>query len=338
MSANVDSMAYTGEEPWHGLGEQLDDDPDTMTIFRRSGLDWKVTKTPIYADLRNPDLDGLSFTDRGVEAPDHVAVVRSDTADVLGVHKNSYEPIQNEELFKIGDVLAQETSATFHTAGALGIGEEVWVLMSFEDAMTVEGDPRGEMEKYFLIRSSHDGSHALDVRFTPVRVVCQNTMNMAVSGSQSSFSIRHTKGAEERLRQVRKSLKAASAYYDEIEGVLSAWTSEPLRLEDFIADVADELFPEPDRADEERSSYAQKSHDTLCDLFEGEAEGMTPSIRNTRYGALQAVTEYADHHKRFQGSGRFSKEESRFRSIVDGSSRRFKNEGFKLIAEAGDGE
>ena len=171
----------------------------------------------------------------------------------------------------------------------------------------------------------------MDTRFCAIRVVCQNTLNIALNGTKPSFSIRHTQAAEDQIERVKESLKAASKYYESLEEVLTAWTRRPMDLHEFIFSVADRLFPTDE--DGERSGKAKADRERLIDLFEDGA-GINSSISETKYSALMAVTEFSDHAKTFRSSDRYNRNEARFRSIVDGSAARFKRKGYKLIEQA----
>jgi len=248
--------------------------------------------------------------------------------DVLGVVGKTYNPIQNAEAFSFLDPLVRDSDIEYHTAGALGRGEVVWILLKKNGPMLVDGD---EIENYLLLRTSHNGSTALEAMMTPVRVVCQNTLNFAldsVSGGQ--FRVKHTNTAQVEMEQASKVLNKASEYFQSLQETFEQFLDAPFSMDE-MERVAEMLFP-PGR-DGERSTQALNSISVMKDLFE-DGTGVTGSIRGTKYAGVQAVTEFADHHKTFRSSSRYDESEARFRSIVDGSAKKFKQKGFEMIAEA----
>jgi phage/plasmid-like protein (TIGR03299 family) len=151
------AMFYTGEPPWHGLGTRLDNPATAAEAITAAGLDFTV------------ELTRLTTID-GIPVPQRVAVVRSDTQDVLGVVSPAYVPVQNRQAFGFLDAIAAEGGIRYHTAGALRRGERVWLLGKLPGEIRVK-DSDDVTEKYLLLSNSHDGSSALRVYFTPVRVV-----------------------------------------------------------------------------------------------------------------------------------------------------------------------
>ena len=151
------AMLYTGEPPWHGLGTRLDNPATATEAIVAAGLDYQV------------ELTRLTTID-GIPVPQRVAVVRSDTQDVLGVVSPAYVPVQNRQAFGFLDAIAAEGGIRYHTAGALRRGERVWLLGKLPGEIRVK-DSDDVTEKYLLLSNSHDGSSALRVYFTPVRVV-----------------------------------------------------------------------------------------------------------------------------------------------------------------------
>ena len=203
------AMMYYGEAPWHRLGTKLDHPATAEEAIRAASLDWEVAKKPLF----------ISHGEKSHEVPDRFAVVRQDQLDqdekpaVLGIVGPEYTPWQNREAFAWFDPIVGQGAAVYHTAGALGNGERVWILAKLPDKIQVIGDDIAD--KYLLLSNSHDGGSSVQVKFTPIRVVCQNTLTMALSEGRS-IRIHHTKNLKERMAAARDALGIIEARFKDI--------------------------------------------------------------------------------------------------------------------------
>lgn len=215
MAANINSIAYYGTEPWHGLGTRVDDKQTSDEMLIAAGLNWKVEKRNINGSV--------------IGAQELVRLARPnyDEVDIqLGRCTKAYHPLQNDEAFKIFDMVAGFDKATFHTAGALGDGETIWVLAKLPTSIRVKGDDI--VDKFMLLSNTHNGSEAISVKFTPIRVVCQNTLNMAMSDGNSSIRIRHTANMEAKLASLPNLFGITNTEFDEVEEVYKAMAAKQL--------------------------------------------------------------------------------------------------------------
>ena len=196
-------LIYVGEVPWHGLGSRLD---APATPPRRStppGLDLEVGLSPLA-------------TADGTPVPRKKAVVRRDNGEVIGVVGNGYVPVQNREAFGFLDAVAADGAVRYHTAGSLRRGERIWLLGKLPGQIRVRGS-EDLTEKYLLLSNSHDGSSALRVFFTPIRVVCANTLAMADRGGKGEgIAIRHQGNLPAKIREAQEVLGLARRYYDDL--------------------------------------------------------------------------------------------------------------------------
>lgn len=192
-----DRMAFVGETPWHRLGQRVAPHIGSEAMCEAAGLDWAVTKVPAPGarlDKRNETYD------RYLICREPVGDEESEVA--LGMVGPAYQPLQNIEAFKFFEPLLETGFAQFHTAGALGNGERVWVLAKLVDQIVIGHDDK--IDRFLLLSNSHDGSGAVSVRFTPIRVVCQNTLNLAVKpGGKPASSIRHTRHMQKHMAKAQ---------------------------------------------------------------------------------------------------------------------------------------
>ena len=196
------SMAFYGETPWHELGTRLDNPATAAEAIAAAGLDYEV------------ELTRLETVD-GIPVPQRRAVVRTDTSEAIGVVGRGYVPVQNQECFGFLDAVVSEGGLRYHTAGALGKGERIWLLAKLPDQIQIKNSA-DVVDKFLLLSNSHDGSAALRVYFTPVRVVCQNTLNMAeVRARGQGISILHKGDLTSKIREAQRVLGLAERFYDD---------------------------------------------------------------------------------------------------------------------------
>lgn len=193
MPANVETMFSVRETPWHGLGRIIMDAPASREALELAGLDWQVESRNIYSGT-------------GAMIPGYRANVRSTDDAVLGVVSDRYRIVQNEEAFQFTDDLLGE-GVTYETAGSLQGGKKVWMLARLPRKYLIAGD---QVEPYLVIFNSHDGSSGVKVAMTPIRVVCQNTLNLALNTAKRSWTARHTENVLLRVQDARETLQLDS--------------------------------------------------------------------------------------------------------------------------------
>ena len=193
MPANVEIMFSVRETPWHGLGRIVMDAPASREALELAGLDWQVESRNIYSGT-------------GAMIPGYRANVRSTDDAVLGVVSDRYRIVQNEEAFQFTDDLLGE-GVTYETAGSLQGGKKVWMLARLPRKYLIAGD---QVVPYLVIFNSHDGSSGVKVAMTPIRVVCQNTLNLALNTAKRSWTARHTENVLLRVQDARETLQLDS--------------------------------------------------------------------------------------------------------------------------------
>lgn len=199
MAANVESMFYVRQTPWHGLGTRVIEAPTSKEALIAAGLDWRVRQEPIYTDTEE-QIDG------------YCANVRETDRKVLGVVTERYKVIQNEEAFAFTDALLGE-GVRYETAGSLQGGRKVWVLAHMPHEYIISGE---RISPYLLFSNTHDGSGAVKVALTPIRVVCNNILNLALSTAKRCWSTIHTGDIQNKMQEAKNTLLLAETYMDSL--------------------------------------------------------------------------------------------------------------------------
>lgn len=199
MAANVETMFYVRETPWHGLGTRVMEAPTSKEALIAAGLDWKVLQEPIYT--------GTEETIEGYRAN-----VRETDRRVLGVVSERYKVIQNEEAFAFTDALLGE-GVRYETAGSLQGGRKVWMLAHMPHEYIISGE---RISPYLLFSNTHDGSGAVKVALTPIRVVCNNTLNLALNTAKRCWTTIHTGDIKNKMQEAKNTLLLAETYMDSL--------------------------------------------------------------------------------------------------------------------------
>lgn len=201
MSANVESLFFVKEPCWHGLGIRVEEALNSKDALIMSGLNWTVDQKKVIVD--------------GISLPNYKANVRSSDGKVLGIVSERYKIVQNVDAFAFTDNIINngEIEVRYETAGSLANGRRVWMLAQLPKT-TILGD---DVENYMVFSNSHDGSGAIKVALTNTRVVCQNTLTLALSGAKRSWSVKHMGSMESKLHEAQVSLGFAKDYFGGVE-------------------------------------------------------------------------------------------------------------------------
>lgn len=199
MAANVENMFYVRETPWHGMGTKVMEASTSKDALIMAGLDWKVLQEPIYTG-----------TEELVEG--YKANVRDCDRKVLGVVTDRYKVIQNDEAFAFTDELLGE-GVRYETAGSLQEGKKVWILARLPQEYIISGE---RISPYLVFSNTHDGSGAIRVAITPIRVVCNNTLNLALNTAKRSWSMIHTGDIKGKMQEAKDTLFMAEKYMDNL--------------------------------------------------------------------------------------------------------------------------
>jgi phage/plasmid-like protein (TIGR03299 family) len=248
-----------------------------------SNLDWTVSKVPV---LSAHDLTPVK---------DKYAVIRDDTKHPLGVVGKRYEPISNRESFRVFETALGEGQGQIDTIGALGEGERVWCLAKLPETFEpIQGDP---VDRYLLCCTSHDGSKSMEIMFTSIRVVCNNTLTAALNGSKHKVSIRHTSRWEDRLRVAHQVLNQSSLYWYKMKQACHVLANESVgRVE--TGAFLDAMFPQTEAGGQRQHTGRSE---VLRLLEEGKGSEIA-GVRGSKWGLYNAFTEYIDHSQSIKGN------------------------------------
>lgn len=234
MAHNIHVNKHTGhssffsvkEKAWHGLGQIVEQYPTSAEAIQHAGLDYEVIKSPLYTKG-----SGITQTANGIEAgneeqhvPNYFANIRSDNNALLGVVGKDYHIVQNKDAFEFFDaIVGGGDGILYETAGALGNGERIFITAKLPDYIRV-GNGDDVTEKYIFLTTSHDGSGSITAAFTPIRIVCQNTLNASLRHMTNVVRIKHTSGAKGRLENAHKIMGLANTLSNQLEGIFNDWT------------------------------------------------------------------------------------------------------------------
>ena len=206
MSHNInENRMFCVGKAWHNVGVRVENAVTSREAIELARLDYQVKLTDIYVKTEQGEIivDGKKAT------------IRTDNNQVLGVVGNRYNIVQNIEAFEFFDSVVKTGEAIYHSAGALGNGERIWILAKLPNDIIVFD--RDIVNKYLLLTNSHDGASALKMYFTPIRVVCQNTLNASLTHAKDGISIRHTASVKSKIEEARRILGLALNFYEKFE-------------------------------------------------------------------------------------------------------------------------
>ena len=293
----VASFASFREPAWHGLGTVFTEEKTTAEMLDAANLsNWNVR-------LEDMEIPSHLTSDKSYQYVVRTNPTDSSQTDVLGVVGERYHVLQNEDLFSFGDNIL-DGGGRWETAGAIRGGRVVFGSLALQRETVL--DPTGVADKvktYLLINTSHDGSIAIQASITPVRVVCANTLNLALGGKKKkngikqSFKIRHTQTANGKVQIARETLGLANAYMDEFDKMAKAMIEKEVNAKAFN-DIILAAYPKPEKDSKGAVKKWENKIDTINDIYTGEFNGM---IAGNAWGAFNALTERLDWYRTARG-------------------------------------
>lgn len=298
MSAEVETMFYTREKPWHGLGTRVEEAPGSREALKLAGLDWQVIQKSI-ATTDGQVISGFK------------ANVRNTDNRVLGVVTDRYKVVQNEDAFAFTDQLLGE-GVIYETAGSLQDGRRTWLLAKLPQRYIISGD---EIAPYMVFMNTHDGTGAIRAAMTPVRVVCMNTLNLALSTAKRSWSTNHTGDIAGKMEDARYTLLYADQYMSELGKAIDRMSHQRLS-ERQVMEYIDALFPLYENPTaQQKKNLARMKADVRARYFDA------PDLKHVGkngYRFINAVSDFATHAKPLRESA--NHKETLFAKTVEGNA------------------
>lgn len=303
-----DSIVWAGQTPWHRLGTQLPEAFSAAEALRHGGLDYTVTKV------------GLQTVD-GAAVPNRYALRRTDTGAVLGVCAGMYQPLQNRDAFAFFDGVFGKDKARYEVAGVLGDGERVWLLAKLPGEFeAIKGDA---LNQYLLLTNGFDTNEPVRARFTPVRVVCQNTLSLALSKTASEVRVQHIGNVKAKMDIAGNLLRAAGLYFDETKELFRGFAKYGMKQAEVSGYFAEVITGDRSANVNELHPVTRNRILKVQELNETGIGHDIKGVRGTLWGAYNAVTEYVDHVRTGEDLG----------YIVDGGGAKLKQRAFEVAKE-----
>lgn len=280
MSHEVETMFYNSHNnderfiPWHGLGIPVNEAQKSKEALKLSGLDWTVESSPIYDKFGN-------------EIQNYKANTRSSDNSILGIVTDRYKIVQNIDAFDFTDSLL-DNGVVYETAGSLKNGKLIWLLAKMPST-NILGD---KFDPYLCFTNSHDGTGSIKVCSVPIRVVCMNTLNMALANASRCWSTKHIGDISSKLEEAKHTLTMANNYMKKLDEEADKLANQKIS-EDEIAKILDELFPvNEDKDSDRKKNNVEEAKNQIMICY------MAPDIAKfigTKYGFLNAVSDWCGH-------------------------------------------
>ena len=298
MAANVETMFSTREKPWHGLGTIVAEAPASKEALELAGLDWKVIQKKIYTEDRQQIIG-------------YRANVRDTDNMLLGVVSDRYRVVQNEDAFAFTDALLGE-GVRYETAGSLQSGRRVWMLAKLPNEYIILGE---QISPYLVFCNSHDGSGAIKVAMTPVRVVCSNTLNLALDTAKRCWTAKHTTNIADKLEEAKETLFFAESYMSRLGQEMEALRKEQLSDQKAIEYMNILLPIKEDMSLQQKKNIRNLQEDLKRRYFD--APDLKDMGKNA-YRFINAVSDFATHNKPLRETANYK--ENLFMRTLDGHS------------------
>ena len=309
------------EIPWHRLGQVVEKALTSEEAIKAAHLDYQVEQFPLLAKISDEVQPPV---------PGKFATVRTDTNQVLGVVGSRYEIVQNSQAFDFVDEIVGSKEAVFETAGALGNGEKIFVTAKLPTNIRI-AKTDDIIEEYILFTSAHDGSGAVYAGFTPIRVVCNNTLNMALRSVRNKLTLRHTRSVHDNLKMGLQLMGLQRAYSLEFKQNLEALAKKKIN-DDKIKEIVNSLVLKPEELLEVKKGLpyedflSTRKINLLTEMTDYIDKGVGQELhKGTALWLFNGVSSYYSNGKQY------SSDEDRMNKITEGRSYRKTQKAFNLL-------
>ena len=304
MAHNIETMFSANRVvPWHyeetkDFTRLIQEAPTSKDALELAGLDWEVLQTPVYME-------------NGIEIPNYKANVRSTDNACLGIVTDRYKIVQNTEAFAFTDAIVGETEdgvVKYETAGSLCGGRKIWLLAKMPTKKVLDD----EVDPYMFFSNSHDGSGAIKVGMTPIRIVCNNTLNMALNSAKRQWSTKHVGDMESKLEEAKWCLQMADQYMEALDIEADKLANKTLYKEQ-IDEILNEMFPIEDNDSDRKKQNVQSVKDSFYVAY------FMPDIvkfGESAWRAVNAMSDIVTHSTPKRNTKSFN--ENRWGKIMDG--------------------
>ncbi len=312
------------EKAWHNLGQVVQDYPTSAEAIRHAGLDYEVEKRKLFTP---------AFEDNNIEVPNYFSTIRTDNNTVLGVVGKDYQIVQNRDAFSFFDSIVGGDGILYETAGALGKGERIFITAKLPNYIRVGKDDL--IEKYLFLTTSHDGSGSITAAFTPIRIVCANTLNAALRTQTNTVRIRHTSNAKQRLEQAHKVMGISDILSVQMESIFNNWAKVRMTDNELKKLIQSALVPNKEvlktiqnGKEEELSTCFINMVDNAFEYAMSNPSQLMNTTKGTVFGAYNAVTGY------FQNVRTYKDDEAKLSSLLMGGTGQLRTQSaFNLCSE-----
>ncbi|MET6997843.1 DUF932 domain-containing protein [Chitinophaga sp. CC14] len=317
------------QKAWHGLGQIVESYPTSAEAIQFAGLDYTVEKRRLFTLDNGQVNEQEELIHNEIEVPNYYATLRTDTQAVLGVVGKDYQVVQNTDAFTFFDSIVGGDGIFYETAGALGQGERIFITAKLPNYIKVGNDDL--IEQYLFLTTSHNGMGSITAAFTPIRIVCNNTLNAAMRNHSNSIKIRHTVNAKDRLAQAHKVMGLANTLSVQMEEVFNRWSK--VRITDPEVKKLIQLAMVPNKEVlqniqsgkvDELSTAFTNIVDNVYDYAMSDSTQQTDTTRGTLFGAYNAVSGY------FQNVRSYKTQEVKLNSIMNGTAQLRTQSAFNL--------
>jgi len=317
--------AFAFKPPWWDMGYKVSDHlMNSEEMMKAAQIDWSVEQHPIYIHRVVENADGTKNVVH--QQIPGLANVRADNHFHLGNVSEKYKVVQNKEAFDFVDQLHMDGIIKYESAGSLKGGKFVWVLAKMpQEFEVVAGD---KLEQYILFTTAHDGSRAVRVMPTSVRVVCWNTLSLATANESKGLSIRHKGNIFDKLADAKKCIMTAQGKFNEFHDNAQKLTTVKFDIKQLQA-MTELLFPREKGKNDTRRAKARAS---IMAAFTDDPQNID-GVRGTAWAAFNAITQYVDHNSGYKGSNTEAKAEARMDSVLFGANSRLKSNALKTMVK-----